>query len=361
MQVKPQDIKGDRRQQNIARARQVAMYLTRRITALSYPVIGEKFGGKDTPRSSTPSKDRRADEPGSRSLQDGAVPLPPGSAPKLWRHCAHRVDRIQPGRYTTRTQRSESVVRRPKINDLRIPADLLTNSQALRALRDPLFLIRKACQDGAPDRTDEFARALYRAQGIVEKKSTMPILASVLLEAPKTGACASRRSTWRSGSPGPIPARFAREAPSRLKHKELYDIVRALPERAVVLRRLPHDVELRRAGRQAGRGCSLRGAAPSVFSGSARTMSYSSLCLSATEPPVRTSQGWVPVNPDLQVERRDAQAPVFGGLEEDGSQDSASCSSSRRSLRPYSARRTRRSRSGAPSWHAFLIRKERIS
>jgi len=30
---------------------------------------------------------------------------------------------------------------------------------------------------------DEFSRALYRAQGIVEKKSTMPILASVLLEA----------------------------------------------------------------------------------------------------------------------------------------------------------------------------------
>ncbi|MCA1828761.1 MAG: chromosomal replication initiator protein DnaA [Myxococcales bacterium] len=47
MQVKPQDILGDRRQQNIARARQVAMYLTRKITSLSYPVIGEKFGGKD--------------------------------------------------------------------------------------------------------------------------------------------------------------------------------------------------------------------------------------------------------------------------------------------------------------------------
>ena len=47
MQVKPQDIKGDRRQQGIARARQVAMYLTRRITGLSYPAIGEKFGGKD--------------------------------------------------------------------------------------------------------------------------------------------------------------------------------------------------------------------------------------------------------------------------------------------------------------------------
>jgi chromosomal replication initiator protein len=47
MQVKTQDIKGDRRQQGIARARQVAMYLTRRITGLSYPAIGEKFGGKD--------------------------------------------------------------------------------------------------------------------------------------------------------------------------------------------------------------------------------------------------------------------------------------------------------------------------
>jgi chromosomal replication initiator protein len=47
MQVKTADIRGDRRQQGIARARQVAMFLTRRITGLSYPAIGEKFGGKD--------------------------------------------------------------------------------------------------------------------------------------------------------------------------------------------------------------------------------------------------------------------------------------------------------------------------
>ena len=44
MQVKTADIRGDRRQQDIARARQVAMYLTRRITGLSYPAIGLKFG-----------------------------------------------------------------------------------------------------------------------------------------------------------------------------------------------------------------------------------------------------------------------------------------------------------------------------
>jgi chromosomal replication initiator protein len=47
MQVKTAEIRGDRRQQGIARARQVAMFLTRRITGLSYPAIGEKFGGKD--------------------------------------------------------------------------------------------------------------------------------------------------------------------------------------------------------------------------------------------------------------------------------------------------------------------------
>jgi chromosomal replication initiator protein len=47
MQVKPSDIRGDRRQQGIARARQVAMYVTRKLVGLSYPAIGEKFGGKD--------------------------------------------------------------------------------------------------------------------------------------------------------------------------------------------------------------------------------------------------------------------------------------------------------------------------
>src|SRR5258705_12526375 len=58
--VKPQDIKGDRRQQGIACARQVAMYLTRRITALSCPAIGEKFGGKD--RSTVINAERRIEQ-----------------------------------------------------------------------------------------------------------------------------------------------------------------------------------------------------------------------------------------------------------------------------------------------------------
>jgi DNA polymerase-3 subunit beta len=34
---------------------------------------------------------------------------------------------------------------------------------------------------------DELKKALYRAQGIVERKTTMPILANVLLTAGKSG------------------------------------------------------------------------------------------------------------------------------------------------------------------------------
>jgi chromosomal replication initiator protein len=41
------DIKGPRRTQQVARARQVAMYLTRQVAKLSFPEIGRQFGGRD--------------------------------------------------------------------------------------------------------------------------------------------------------------------------------------------------------------------------------------------------------------------------------------------------------------------------
>jgi DNA polymerase-3 subunit beta len=87
---------------------------------------------------------------------------------------------------------------------------------------------------------DEFSRALYRAQGIVEKKSTMPILASVLLEATQgEGGGRLRVSAFdlEIGVTGTHPAEVNRTGSVALKHKELYDIVRALPEKWVVLRR----------------------------------------------------------------------------------------------------------------------------
>ena len=45
--VKVSDLKGQRRHKQIALPRQVAMYLTRKLTDLSFPEIGRAFGGKD--------------------------------------------------------------------------------------------------------------------------------------------------------------------------------------------------------------------------------------------------------------------------------------------------------------------------
>ena len=86
---------------------------------------------------------------------------------------------------------------------------------------------------------DEFSRALYRAQGIVEKKSTMPILASVLLEATQENGGRLRASAFdlEIGVTGTHPCEVRKSGSVALKHKELYDIVRALPEKSMVLRR----------------------------------------------------------------------------------------------------------------------------
>ncbi len=87
---------------------------------------------------------------------------------------------------------------------------------------------------------DEFSRALYRAQGIVEKKSTMPILASVLLEATQGDEGGRLRVSafdLEIGVTGTHPAEVQKAGAVALKHKELYDIVRALPEKTALLRR----------------------------------------------------------------------------------------------------------------------------
>lgn len=45
--VKPADLKSARRQQLVARPRQIAMYLARKLVKASYPELGQRFGGKD--------------------------------------------------------------------------------------------------------------------------------------------------------------------------------------------------------------------------------------------------------------------------------------------------------------------------
>ena len=53
----------------------------------------------------------------------------------------------------------------------------------------------------------ELTRALARSQGIVEKKSTMPILSHVLLEARKAGSSPSPPPTSTSRCPARTPPR----------------------------------------------------------------------------------------------------------------------------------------------------------
>jgi chromosomal replication initiator protein len=45
--VKVSDIMSDKRDKAISKARQIAMYVSRELTGLSYPVIGKRFGGKN--------------------------------------------------------------------------------------------------------------------------------------------------------------------------------------------------------------------------------------------------------------------------------------------------------------------------
>jgi chromosomal replication initiator protein len=46
-EVKLTDLRGSKRHKAIARPRQIAMFLSRRLTSSSFPEIGQKFGGKD--------------------------------------------------------------------------------------------------------------------------------------------------------------------------------------------------------------------------------------------------------------------------------------------------------------------------
>lgn len=87
---------------------------------------------------------------------------------------------------------------------------------------------------------DEFSKALYRAQGIVEKKSTMPILSSVLIEAkntPEGGRVTVSAYDLEVGVSGDHPAEVIKEGSVTLHAKSLYEIVKNLPESVVLLKK----------------------------------------------------------------------------------------------------------------------------
>ncbi|MGF1509016.1 MAG: DNA polymerase III subunit beta [Myxococcota bacterium] len=95
-------------------------------------------------------------------------------------------------------------------------------------------------------RVPDLAKALQRVQGIVEKKTTMPILGNALLETRGQDQLVVSATDLEIGLTGHYPARVETEGAVTLGAKALYDIVRSLPESEAQIEKAPnHFVEVR--------------------------------------------------------------------------------------------------------------------
>lgn len=83
----------------------------------------------------------------------------------------------------------------------------------------------------------ELARALGRSQGIVEKKSTMPILSHVLLEARKGNVLGVSATDLDLSVSSEHPCEVGKEGAVAVPAKQLFEIVRSLPEQQVTLKK----------------------------------------------------------------------------------------------------------------------------
>jgi DNA polymerase-3 subunit beta len=89
----------------------------------------------------------------------------------------------------------------------------------------------------------ELSRALSRSQGIVEKKSTMPILSHVLLEARKPNELVVSATDLDISVSGTYAKdiEVVRDGGLCVSARHLFDIVKALPEPTVTLKRQPNN------------------------------------------------------------------------------------------------------------------------
>ena len=89
--------------------------------------------------------------------------------------------------------------------------------------------------------TMELSRALGRSQGIVEKKSTMPILSHVLLEAKKGKDLVVSATDLDIAVSSEHECEVSKDGAVAVSARHLYDIVRSLPEQDVVLKRASNN------------------------------------------------------------------------------------------------------------------------
>ncbi len=87
----------------------------------------------------------------------------------------------------------------------------------------------------------ELARALARSQGIVEKKSTMPILSHVLLEAKQGDQLHVSATDLDIAVSGDHKCEVLKDGALAVSAKHLYDIVKSLPEPTVTLKKAANN------------------------------------------------------------------------------------------------------------------------
>ena len=87
---------------------------------------------------------------------------------------------------------------------------------------------------------DELKKALHRAQGIVERKTTMPILANVLVNATKQGVTVTAFDL-DIGIVSEHPAEVMKTGAVTLSARYVFDIVQNLPDAQLTVKKLPNN------------------------------------------------------------------------------------------------------------------------
>ncbi|MBC7792875.1 MAG: DNA polymerase III subunit beta [Clostridia bacterium] len=86
-------------------------------------------------------------------------------------------------------------------------------------------------------RTAELSRALYRVQGVADKKSTMPILAHVLLDASDERSLKVSATDLDVGLTGSYEAQISKPGAVAVHARQLYEIVKSLTNDTVEMER----------------------------------------------------------------------------------------------------------------------------
>lgn len=89
--------------------------------------------------------------------------------------------------------------------------------------------------------TKELSKGLYRAQGIVEKKTAMPILSNALLEASEDGKLSITATDLEVGMTCEHKAGVKKEGSITISARHLYEIVKSLPGDEVTIKRLDNN------------------------------------------------------------------------------------------------------------------------